>query len=356
MQINGMNIFMGAYAERIKNELDQRTIFISKEKIEEATAYVEKALHSPGFQNRGVKVSISKEGMDFLCSEEAFQKMKQDGADLFIKNEIQKKGNAKDKNPDDPFWENTTNQWLVFSEMLYNNGFYTGMTDEEVDQFEDTLAHITYGMDCLSRSQYQYTMQMDFRPVKEKYKFFQSESEAVIGLESSAAALRYLSDRLLPEEYREEFNQLIDKYDQHNNEVLSEYDNPMETFARVTAGMHADKSFFSQHSSEYKYTLRLGMIEKSEQEKKAYRQGLQILFEKMKDNGNDTSIWEQIKEYFLKYTTDGSDDEGFRNYVYDGAQYLFSHMKKCWSRLFALGIAHVSGFIDRVGNHVRRLE
>ena len=87
-------------------------------------------------------MSISKESMDFLCSEEGFQKMKQDGADLFIKNETQKKENAKDKNPDDPFWENTINQRLVFSEMLYNNGFYTGMTDEEVDQFEDTLAHI----------------------------------------------------------------------------------------------------------------------------------------------------------------------------------------------------------------------
>ena len=51
MQINGMNIFMGAYAERIKNGLDQRTISISKEKTEEAAAYVEKALHSSVFQN-----------------------------------------------------------------------------------------------------------------------------------------------------------------------------------------------------------------------------------------------------------------------------------------------------------------
>lgn len=343
MQINGMNIFMGAYAERIKNGLDQRTISISKEKTEEATAYVEKALNSSVFQNQGVKVSISKEGMDFLCSEEGFQKMKQDGADLFIKNEIQKKENAKDKNPDDPFWENTINQWLVFSEMLYNNGFYSGMTDEEVDQFEDTLAHITYGMDCLSRSQPQYTMQMEVRPVREKYKFFQSESEAITGLESSVAALRYLSDRLLPEEYREGFNQLIDRYYQHNNEVLSEYDNPMETFARVAAGMHSGKSFFSHRSSEYKYTLRLGMIKKSEQEKKAYRQGLQMLFDKMKNNGNDTSIWEQIKEYFLKYSTDDSDDNGFRNYVYDEAEYLFNHMKSCWSRLFALGINGTTG-------------
>lgn len=341
MQINGMNIFMGAYAESLKNKHDQTTISISKEKTQEAAAYIEKALNSPGFQDQGVKVSISKEGMDFLCSEESFQKMKQDVADVFIKNEIHKKELAKDKNPDDPFWENTTNQWLVFSEMLYNNGFYTGMTDEEVDQFEDTLAHITYGMDCLSRSQCQNAMVMDVRPIRQKYKFFQSESEAITGLESSVAALRYLSDRLLPEEHREGFNQLIDKYYQHNNEVLSEYDNPMETFRRVVAGMgmHSDKIFYSKNPvGEFKYTVRLGMINKTEQEKKAYRQGLQILFENMKNNGNDPSIWEQIKEYFQSYSTDNSNNSGFRNYVYDEAQYLFSHMKSCWSRLFALGI------------------
>ena len=48
-------------------------------------------------------------------------------------------------------------------------------------------------------------------------------------------------------------------------EVISEYDNPMETISRVIGGMHSDKSFYSHRSSEYKYTLRLGMIEKSEQ-------------------------------------------------------------------------------------------
>jgi hypothetical protein len=45
---------------------------------------------------------------------------------------------------------------------------------------------------------------MEVRPIREKYNFFQSESEAIAGLESSVAALRYLSDSLLPEEHREE--------------------------------------------------------------------------------------------------------------------------------------------------------
>lgn len=109
MKVNGTDIFIGAYTECRKNnhQPDQTIVSVSKEKAEEITA--------------GIKVSISKEDMDFFCSEEGFQKMKQDVADLYIENADQQKVIAKDKNPDDLFWNNTGNQWLVFSEMLYNN-------------------------------------------------------------------------------------------------------------------------------------------------------------------------------------------------------------------------------------------
>lgn len=344
MKLNGTNIFIGAYAERKNNhQPDQTTISVSKEKAEEITADIKEAFYSLHLQNRGVKVSISKEDMDFLCSEEGFRKMKQDAADLYIKNVNQQKVIAKDKNPDDLFWNNTGNQWLVFSEMLYNNGFYSEMGDEEVKQFEDTLAYITFGMDCLSKSQ--YLTGMEFSSIREEYKYFMSDNEAITELESSVAALQCLSDRLLPEEQQGEFNRLIDMYYKHNNEVLSEYNNPIESFNKVIAGMYSDKGSYSHFMeeaakkpvSEYKYTVMLGMTEKSEQEKETYRQGLQILFEKMKSSGDDTFIWEQIRECFQKYSTDDSDDDGFRNYVYEQAQYLFSHMKNCWSRLYALG-------------------
>lgn len=345
MKVNGTDIFIGAYAECRKNnhQPDQTIVSVSKEKAEEITAGIKEAFYSLGLQNRAVKVSISKEDMDFLCSEEGFQKMKQDVADLYIKNADQQKVIAKDKNPDDLFWNNTGNQWLVFSEMLYNNGFYSKMGDEEVRQFEDTLAYITFGMDCLSKSQ--YLTGMEFSPVREEYKYFMSENEAITELESSVAALQYLSDRLLPGEQQEEFNQLIDMYYQHNNEVLSEYNNPIESFNKVIAGMHSNKNSYSHFldeiakktASEYKYTVMLGMTEKSEQEKDTYRQDLQMLFKKMKSSGDDPLIWEQIRECFQRYATDDSNDGEFHNYVYGQAQYLFSHMKNCWTRLFALG-------------------
>lgn len=344
MNLNGINIFMGAYAERNYNncQLEQGVLSVSEEKAEAITTGIKEAFYALNLHNREVKVSVSQEDIDFLCSEDGFRKMKQDAVDLYMHNYDQQKVIAKDKNPDDLFWNNTGNQWLLFSEALYRDGFYTEMSDEEVKVFEDTLAYITSGMDCLSRSQ--YLTGIEFSSFQEEYKYFMSSGEAALELESSVTALRYLSDTLLSNEQQEGFGKLIDMYYMHNQEVLSEYSNPMESFHKVVAGIYAKKeSDFKQldkvadkPAGEYRYTVMLGKIEQSEKEKDQYREDLQTLFDQLGSNADREAVWEQIKERFLEYSTDGSEDEAFRDYVFDEAQYLFNHMKNCWSRLFDL--------------------
>ena len=80
----------------------------------------------------------------------------------------------------------------------------------------------------------------------------------------------------------------------------------------------------------------LGMIEKSDLERKQYQEELKILFDKIEKNGNNSDVWEQIKECFLEYSSGDSDDEEFRQYVFEQADYLFKHMTNCWGRLFEL--------------------
>ncbi len=190
MKVNDMNIFIGAYAERNQNihPLNSSKLSVSEERAEAITTGIKEAFYSLNLQNRSVKVSISKEDIDFLCSEAGFQKMKQDALDLYVKNENQQKIIAQDRNPEDLFWGNTGNQWLVFSEALYQDGFYDGMSDDEVKKFEDNLAYITMGMDNLSRSQ--YLTGMEFSSFQEEYNYFMSSGEAIMELESSVAALR----------------------------------------------------------------------------------------------------------------------------------------------------------------------
>ena len=52
----------------------------------------------------------------------------------------QQKKIAEGRDRDDVFWTDTGNQWKIFSQYLYENGMYDGMTDEEVDGMEETLA------------------------------------------------------------------------------------------------------------------------------------------------------------------------------------------------------------------------
>lgn len=332
MNINGNNIFIGAYAERNQNlyQYNQSPLSINAEKSGRIAAGIKEALDFLKPQMNGVKVSISKEDMDFLCSEEGFLKMKKDAEDLYVKNANQQKTIANGRDKDDAFWGNTGNQWLVFSEALYNNGFYDGMSDEEVKEFEDTLAYITSGMDCLSRSQ--YLTGIEYKSFGEEFKVFMDSGEAAMELESSTAALRYLADKMLPEDQREEFNKLVDKYYAHNTEVISEYNNPMESFNRVVAGMSSFK-VADDPVDEYKYTVNLGKISRSEEDKKQYQNDLTKFFALLENNNNSTDIWNKIKDRFLDYSTNNSSDNGFRDYVFGQSQYLFEHMQKCWNNL-----------------------
>lgn len=332
MNINGNNIFMGAYAERHQNQFqfNQSRLSLSTEKSEAIAAGIKEVIDFLKPQMNGVRVSISKEDMDFLCSEEGFLKMKKDAEDLYIKNVNQQKTIAKGRSEEDAFWGNTGNQWLVFSETLYNNGFYDGMSDEEVKEFEDTLAYITSGMDCLSRSQ--YLTGIEYKSFGEEFKFFMNSGEAAMELESSTEALRYLADKMLPEDQREEFNKLIDKYYAHNTEVISEYNNPMESFNRVVAGMRSVE-IAKDPVDEYLYTVKLGEISRTGEAKKQYQSDMAELFAMLQDSSGSAGIWDKIRERFLDYSTNNSKDNGFRNYVFRQSQYLFEHMQKCWNKL-----------------------
>ena len=82
-------------------------------------------------ENEGVKLSISKEDMDFLTSEDGFKKMQQDVMDLYAMNAKQQQKLAEGRDPSDKFWNNTGDQWLTFSEELDKTGFYDNMSDEQ---------------------------------------------------------------------------------------------------------------------------------------------------------------------------------------------------------------------------------
>ena len=275
-------------------------------------------------------VSVSKDSLDYLCSEDGFAKMKKDAEDLYAINRKGQQKLAEGRNPSDKFWQNTGDQWITFSSALEMNGFYDSIGSEQAKQFQEMLEMVTSGMDNLSKSM--YNTGIDFGSYNAGGKYFMSSAEAATALESSTAALQYISDKLIPDEYKDEFNGLIDMYKKHNEEILSEYKSPMESFNKVVAGIQkAGESFISKKPvAEYKYTGMLGEVDKTEDDKNEYKSRVAEIFAKYAGKGDLKTVMDMLKTQYENYATNDSDDKGFRQYVSKEADYLFDNIEKYW--------------------------
>lgn len=130
-------------------------------------------------------VSVSKDSLDYLCSEDGFAKMKKDAEDLYAINRKGQQKLAEGRNPSDKFWQNTGDQWITFSSALEMNGFYDSIGSEQAKQFQEMLEMVTSGMDNLSKSM--YNTGIDFGSYNAGGKYFMSSAEAATALESSTA-------------------------------------------------------------------------------------------------------------------------------------------------------------------------
>lgn len=347
MIINGTNIFMGAYEERRtqNNPMNREMLVINEDKQAEIKTKIEEAIKEIGWDKKnssGATVSISQEDKDFLCSEEGFLKMKQDAADLYLKNVERQKTIAAGCEESDVFWTNTGNQWLLFSEYLYNNDFYTDMSDEGVKEMENTLARITAGMDHLSRSQYLIGIEFsDYYGHGSKY--FMTENECLMELESSTAALTCFADRYIAEDKRSSFENLIKQYHEHNLQIIDEYQNPMESFNKMVYSIHANKYPGSDVLGkipkdgvvdEYKYTIMLGGITNNAAQQEQFRKDLRVLFAALGQEDVVTDkVWDQLKTQYIDYFTDKTDDSGFADYVWKESASTVQRMQQYWNVL-----------------------
>ena len=334
MKINGNDFFMGAYLER-KNQADTNSsgIKLSQNQAERINIGIKQALSSLNTQTGNVRVSVSKEDMDFLCSDAGFKKMKADALELYKLNAEQQKKININKNGDDVFWEHTGDQWLAFSKMLNDEGFYNGMSDDDVKKMENVLSDITAGMDHLSRSQYHTGIV--FSDAKDSFHFFMSRADVLTELESSSSALKYFSDKFLTGIAKEGFDKLIEDYRRHNEEIITNYVNPMESFHKIVAGINKTaKEFVSETPvDDYKFSVQMGNIAKSGTEEAAYRKNIQDIFDLYYPSHDYDNLLGKIKEQFVRYTTDESNDDEFKDYVLKQSNYLFKHMANMWDRL-----------------------
>lgn len=332
MKIGGTDIYMGAYAKR-QQEAYGVERKLSKERVEAVGKEIQNAFKAINASDRGVTLSVSQDTIDFLSSSEGFNRMKKDAEDIYIANLRQQQKISNGQSPDDKFWNSTGDQWLVFSEALDKGGFYDKLSNEEVLEFEGLLEKVTSSMDNLSKSQ--FNTGIDFGQERSNGKFFMSSAEATIALESSIAALHYMSDNIVPDSLRDEFNNLIDMYEKHNTDILSEYKSPVESINKAIAAINKAGGGHPSPKPviEYKYTVMLGEIEYDEEKKNDYRTAVSNIFKSIMMTGHSENAIEMLKSQFEKYVTNNSEDDEFKQYVVNDANYLFTNIKDYWDRL-----------------------
>lgn len=182
-----------------------------------------------------MKISLKGQSMYDLSKKERYKGL--DFEDCAYSDQIERL-KQRTNMQDNPFSMNPRDEWITFSEFLYQNHYFDQMNEEEVKDFEEKFMHITNGMDEFN-VEYNPHIGGSRHPLcgYDHYKDSLSDDSAHISgyindktigeettvLESSIAALQYLSDKLLPASLQDGFNQLIGPYRQHNESLLKDY-------------------------------------------------------------------------------------------------------------------------------------
>lgn len=329
---------MGAYNQRI---LNQNSIPLNDvNKIEKIAAKLENI----GLQELpAVLVSLSDEAKS-LFAQNGIDKLKNDVEELYQKGEltrIQQNGGANE------FAIKGNDQWLVFSEFLYINGFYDNMSDEAVKNTEQMLMKITDGMDNVFSWGHHIGIDLYDQLHGEQL----DSNEARVELESSAAALRYFSENLLVKANKKGFDELINKYYIHNLEILNNgYASIEEKFnlgrSRLPntikeqleiERLNCPESLRSEQAAhDLKIRDILGSITHSKEEINNYIIDISGLFAMMNQKNNFDDILNRVKGCFLMFVTKNSDNNELEEYVLKHSEDVFKNIDNYWSELMKI--------------------
>lgn len=270
------------------------------------------------------RIIALKDGTLYQFSEENFScRTQDDDWDDFV----------ADKVKNNPFWEHNGEQWLTFTSYLDKNGFYDSMSDSEVKDFENLLRDVTKGV-SKAGNLYLYTE----NGTPDAYSMWKNKAEGILAIESSSQALYRIADKMLPQNIKEGFYKLIEQYKSHNEELMDTgYRNPIDSMARGV-GMLCRRSgdtFGTPIKSEKAKLedLRKELFSgKKAESYESYRQEIIKIFQNIGKTSNSFNFIQSLKESYLSFSTNGSTDSSFQNYMMKDAKDTFSFIQQCWEK------------------------
>lgn len=304
-------MFTGAYAKRV----EQR----NSRAMAEPQKTEQKRESFQDYKGEGATVTISEESKEFLEGV-AERKAAQQAAMKAVQEEYS--GNAFAGTGD------FKQQYLVFSERLYDDVFYDNMSDDEVQKMEGMLKSITSGMDSINGSGLNVNHETEM-----------SHEAAKLDLISSVNALNYFTEKFVPEEMRESFKTLINQYEEYNSAKVSVhkniYDMRDESMKRISAPNAVNVSeMVKKTQEETKASMEIGKVSHTSEEEAKNKQDYQTLFDSLiTRRSSANNIFDELKNTLIDYAAGGSKNANVLALLNARNTGSINNMLDYWSKL-----------------------
>lgn len=226
----------------------------------------------------------------------------------------------------DPFSRIGT-QFATISKALQNMGYYDDPSDEEVLETETLLANITYGMNNLCGN---------LRVESEDRSQELSSYAARFELESSTAALRQFADKYLPEQMRESFQSLVDKYYEHNSKALEGYRSSKEIMSELQARIYdrTENARVVGPSEAEQMNHLYGKVKVKDEEMNSAVNDWRACFRELSEGKQPVKdTMGRIREILNRLASGNSNNKRFLQYVNDWNTFPIENAKLYWSAL-----------------------
>ncbi len=253
---------------------------------------IHSSLYDKTQDNDDREISFAKDGIDV--------KITLSSGYIEFKNEVygflEGDVNVQNANADDVFSCRPKDQWLVFSQYLYDEGLFRTLGNDEINHMESLLQSITGGMDSITQQGIDF-FGGDVATQLESY-------EASMELASSVSALAFFSNKYLTGNTKEGFDNLVAAYAAHNENKLENYQSIEEKFYAARAQL----SFIQIGPSAAKnvsVTKKLGRTkyDSIEWEQAMLKAG--TLFSEIEDKADISAALETLREELLQLCLKG---------------------------------------------------
>lgn len=233
--------------------------------------------------------------------------------------------------PNDIFSYRPKDQWLVFSQYLYDAGAFDGMSNEEMAEIESLFQQLTDGLDSLTELGINF-----FGGVKKQL----DSHEAQLELVSSTKALQRFSETFLDGDTKAGFDALIEQYWIHNEKKVRGYRSIEERFYEARSKLHlATVSLSAQQAKRLNITNQLGKSYFSEESLIQLRERYSILFDRLASEEDHFAIFNLLKEQLLDFATQQVSDnnkDAAKRWISERAADTFARIQAYWDKLLQL--------------------